>query len=43
MGKWLRLTKEQCDQIKIAKCLKNLPKYDLIRKMNDFGTFTKIA
>ena len=34
---------DQCDQIKIAKFLKKLPKYDFIRKMNDFGTFTKIA
>ena len=28
---------------KIAKCLQKLPKYDFFRKMNDFGTFTKIA
>ena len=33
----------QCDQIKIAKCLKKLPKNDFTRKMNGFDTFTKIA
>ena len=33
----------QCDQIKIAKCLKKLPKNGFTRKMNDFDTFTKIA
>ena len=33
----------QCDQIKIAKCLKKLPKNDITRKMLDFDTFTKIA
>ena len=33
----------QCDQIKIAKCLKKLPKNEFTRKMNDFDTFTKIA
>ena len=33
----------QCDQIKIAKCLKKLPKNDFTRKMIHFDTFTKIA
>ena len=33
----------QCDQIKIAKCLQKLPKNDFTRKMNDFDSFTKIA
>ena len=32
----------QCDQIKIAKCLEKLPKNDFSRKMNDFDAFTKI-
>ena len=36
------VTNKQCDQIKIAKGLKKLPKYDFIRNMNDFGTFTKL-
>ena len=33
----------QCDQKKIAKCLKKLAKNDFARKMMDFDTFTKIA
>ena len=33
---------KQCDRIKIAKCLKQLPKYDYTRKMNDFDSFTKL-
>ena len=33
----------QCDQKKIAKCLKKLPKNDFTRKMKDFDNFTKIA
>ena len=33
----------QCDQKKIAKCLKTLPKNDFTRKMIDFDIFTKIA
>ena len=33
----------QCDQIKIAKCLKKLHKNGFIKKMNDFDTFTVIA
>ena len=33
----------QCDQKKIAKCLKKLPKNGFTRKMTDFNTFTKIA
>ena len=36
------LGQNQCDQIKIAKCLLKLPKYDLTRKMIDFDTFTKL-
>jgi len=32
----------QCDQIKIAKCLKKLPKNDFTIKMIDFKTFTKM-
>jgi len=38
-----KLSYEQCDQIKIAKCLQKLPKNDFTRKMNDFEAFTKIA
>ena len=38
-----QLCHNQCDQIKIAKCLQKLPKNDLTRKMIDFDTFTKIA
>ena len=34
---------QQCDQKKIAKYLKKLPKNDYTRKMIGFGTFTKIA
>ena len=34
---------KQCDQIKIAKCLYELPKNDFTIKMIDFNTFTKIA
>ena len=34
---------DQCDQIKIAKCLKKLPKNDFTRNIKDFDTFTKIA
>ena len=41
--KFLILTPIQCDQKKIAKCLKKLPKNDFTRKMIDFNTFTKIA
>ena len=37
------LTQGQCDQIKIAKCLWKLPKFDFPTKMNGFDTFTKIA
>ena len=33
----------QCDQKKIAECLKKLPKNDFTRKMIDFDTITKIA
>ena len=33
----------QCDQKKIAKCLKKLPNNDFTRKMKGFDTFTKIA
>ena len=33
----------QGDEIKIAKCLLKLPKYDFTRKMIDFGTFKKLA
>ena len=39
----LKLGTIQCGQIKIAKCLSKLPKNDFIKKMNDFGTFTKNA
>ena len=38
-----RLSANQCDQIKIAKCLKKLPKNDFTRKMIDFNAFTKIG
>ena len=37
------LLTDQCDQIKIAKCLYKLPKNEFTRKINDFDTFTKIA
>ena len=37
----VRVHQDQCDQIKIAKCLLKLPKYDFNRKMNGFDTFTK--
>ena len=33
----------QCDQIKIAKCLKKLPQNDFTRKMIAFDTYPKIA
>ena len=36
-------TRIQCDQKKIAKCLKKLPKNDFTRKMIVFDIFTKIA
>ena len=32
----------QCDQKKIAKCLKKLPKNDFTRKMIDFDTLQKM-
>ena len=32
----------QCDQKKIAKCLKKLPKNDFPIKMTDFENFTKM-
>ena len=35
------LTCKQCDQKKIAKCLKKLPKNDFTRKMIAFYTFKK--
>ena len=31
------------DQIKIAKCLQQLPKNDFTRKINNFDIFTKIV
>ena len=34
---------DQCDQMKIAKCLSKLPKNGFSRKMIDFDTLTKIA
>ena len=37
------MTCQQCNQKKIAKCLKKLPKNDFTRKMIAFDTFTKIA
>ena len=40
---YLRQTLHQRDQIKVAKCLQNLPKNDFTRKIKDFDTFTKIA
>ena len=33
----------QCDQGKVAKCAKKLPKNDFTRKKIDFDTFPKIA
>ena len=34
---------QQCDQLKVAKCLQKLPKNDFTRKLIDFSNFTKIA
>ena len=39
----LMVVASQCDQKKITKCLKKLPKLDFTRKMKYFETFTKIA
>ena len=39
----LKFVYDQCDQIKIAKCLQKLPKNQFTRKMKDFDTFTEIA
>ena len=33
----------QCDQKKVAKCLKKVAKNDFTRKMTDFDKYTKIA
>ena len=38
----MRLATDQCDQKKIAKYLKKLPKNDFTRKMIDFNFFTKL-
>ena len=38
-----KVAQTQCDQKKIAKCLKKLPKNDFTRKIKYFDTFTKIA
>ena len=37
----LHLHGVQCDQRKIAKCPKKLPKNNFTRKIKDFGTYTK--
>ena len=37
------LTHWQCDQIKIAKCLKKFPKNGFSRKMIYFDTYTKLT
>ena len=44
-ARWIHYkeNREQCDQRKIAKCPKKLPKNDFTRKMVDFGTYTKIV
>ena len=40
---WRNLGSKEYDQLKVTKCLWNLPKNDFERKIKDFDTFTEIA